>query len=292
MASDTGAAVVLALLLFLCAIAIPVAVMQLVDQKSSPKKRIACVYAYFEKDAQYKENLRYFLQHGVGLAHVDYFIVVNGECTVRLPETITVVRRPNVGFDFGAYGDVMGTRDFSVYDFVVFLNASVCGPYEGVHYKKKCTGGDWTLPFIAMFEEDASVKLVGTSINVMTDKMPHLLPGDAAKRFHPHVQSMFFVVDRESLAFLRRNDVFNVPSSMPMHEIVAKREVGMSFLVLDHGWNINCLLPGYRGLDYRSIDHQPNAASSRRHGDPYYVGNYFGNTIRPHDVIFLKNTRY
>jgi len=252
--------------------------------------KIACVYAYFEKNVQYKRNLEYFLEHGV-LDAVNYYIIVNGACTVALPArtNLTVFHRENTGFDFGAYGAILAARNFSDYDFVFFLNTSVCGPYFLVAADGAVR--DWTRPFLDMFEEDASVKLVGTSINVLMQSIPFLLPKDAAKPLHPHVQSMFFAVDREALAFLCGLDFFIAAQHMNFLEVVAQLEVGMSYLILENGWNINCLLPGYRGLDYRTLTHQPNPATGRTGGDPYYPGAYFGKTILPSDVIFYKNTR-
>ena len=255
------------------------------------KNKIACVYAYYEKNELYKENFQYFIEHGMLLETVDYYVAVNGECTVCLPLTkpnLTVIHRENKGFDFGAYGDVLtsASRDFSGYDFVFFLNTSVRGPFlpEGKE-------SDWTESFIDIFKEDPSVKLVGTSINVLDSRIPFLLPGDAKKPLHPHVQSMFFVLDREALDFLRREGFFALAKegTMSFLQAIARFEVGMSFLILENGWNISCLLPGYRGLDYRSIASQPNPSS--KHGDPYFKNAYFGKTILPTDVIFYKNNR-
>jgi lipopolysaccharide biosynthesis protein len=244
------------------------------------------VYAYYEKNDKYRANAEYFLQHGI-LPHVQYYIVLNGKCSVTIPvaPNVTVIQRENVGFDFGAYDSVLCSNDFSAYDFVFFLNTSVCGPY----YER---GADWTQPFLAMFKEDKDVKLVGTTINVLPQKISHLLPGDDVKRYHPHVQSMMFVVDRESLAFLHTRRAFRVTSTMTFAEIIGNIEVGISYLILKNGWNINCLLAGYRGLDYRKIDLQPNTASERTSGDPYYIGSYYDKTILPTDVIFFKNNRF
>ena len=63
----------------------------------------------------------------------------------------------------------------------------------------------------------------------------------------------------------------------------------MSQLILDNGWNFNCLLSKYRGIDYRLLERDINPTS--RNGDPYWPGAYFGETIRPEEVVFFKINR-
>ena len=246
-------------------------------------RRIACLYAYYEKNEAYKSNFEHFLKHGI-LPHVHYYIIINGDSTVRIPvlENLEILRRKNVGFDFGAYNDVLSYANMACFDYVFFINTSVCGPYL-----ERVPSKDWTQPFINLFLEDASTALVGTSINVFKGGHPHLLPGDRKKRLHPHVQSMFFCLKHESLQFLLGKHTFHVEKSDTMRSIIGRIEIGMSYTILSNGWNINCVLPGYRGLDYRNIRSNPNPSGS----DPYLRGSYFGKTIQREDVIFFKTNR-
>jgi outer membrane protein assembly factor BamD (BamD/ComL family) len=73
---------------------------------SAQPSQICCIYAYYEKNEKYKKNFEHFLQHGI-LPNVDYFIVVNGLCTVVIPKykNIHVYPRENKGYDFGAYSN-------------------------------------------------------------------------------------------------------------------------------------------------------------------------------------------
>ena len=45
------------------------------------------VYAFYDRDEQYRDNLGFFTRHGVeaGSEAVDYLFVVNGESAVELP---------------------------------------------------------------------------------------------------------------------------------------------------------------------------------------------------------------
>ena len=72
------------------------------DRENKPPK-LACIYAYYEKNDEYKENFLYFLKNGI-LDHVDYYFVMNGDYSVSLPNrsNVHIIERPNIGYDFGA----------------------------------------------------------------------------------------------------------------------------------------------------------------------------------------------
>lgn len=240
-----------------------------------------CIYAYFEKNQEYKDNFQYFLKYGVNTAS-DYVFVLNGQCTVSIPESesILVIQRENIGFDFGAFAAALKRIDVNQYDYFIFLNTSVRGPFLLYNYT-------WQNAFIEMITGD--VKLVGTTINVHPESIDDL----ANQGFtppHKHVQSQMFAMDRECLAFLRPK-VFDVDTSeMNFQQVIENKEVAMSQHVLKNKWNINCLLSGYKGIDYRLLQTEVNPTSF--HGDPSYVGRYFGGTYTPYDVMFVKTNRH
>jgi hypothetical protein len=75
-----------------------------------------------------------------------------------------------------------------------------------------------------------------------------------------------------------------------MKDIIYLKEVGLSQIALNNGWNINCILSKYKNLDYLNLNTDINSTSTD--GDPYYPNKYFGNTINPYEVIFFKNNRF
>ncbi|PNH06387.1 hypothetical protein TSOC_007247 [Tetrabaena socialis] len=249
--------------------------------------RCLCLYAYYEKNEHYRQNFIFFLQHGI-LPHVRYCIIVNDSTTtVSLPElpNVTYLFRDNIGYDFGAWSHAIHSMaDIHEFDFYFFMNTSVVGPI--LH-----GATDWTRPFLALFDENT--KLVGTSINIQKNLPPLTLYLREDKKhvsLMPHVQSMFFALDRDGFAFLYRSGFFaEEVTNKPFQEVIVTKEIGMSLRILDNGWNINCLLPPYRGLDYRTLTADINPTSYN--GDPYYTGAYFGQNIQPEQVIFYKNTR-
>lgn len=247
-------------------------------------QRISCVYAYYEKNEQYKENLLYFLYNGGLLPHVDYYFVVNGSSSVEIPErpNIHTIYRENVGYDFGAWGAALKTFP-NIYksDYVFFLNTSVKGPYT------RTANFDWTKPFINLFYNE-TVKIVGTSINICTEA--YIKQHYQTRNVYPHVQSMFFAIDRECLSFLSSRGIFTVDKDIKFLDLIAEKEVGMSLHVLNNNWNINCILSKYKGIDFRIIEKDINPTSG--FGDPYHENAYFGKNIDPYDVIFFKETRF
>lgn len=247
--------------------------LMLLTLKSTGRK--VMMYAYYEKNEAYKNNLRYFLKHGI-LPCVDYYIIVNGKCTIdlkNLPRNVSVLYRDNVGYDFGAWAHALKRIRGRRYTYYIFLNSSVKGP----------TRPDWLQEFMNLFDKP-DVKLVGTTINVHTP--PH------ATRVLSHVQSMFFILHSDALEYLKSRGFFDNFDNYTFNEVIANGEVKMSTEILQNNWNINCIVKGYRGRDYRKVTHNFNSHADRYLGDPYFIGAYFGDTIKPDDVIFFKTNRF
>lgn len=251
---------------------------------------VAVLYCYYEKNELYRNNFQYFLKHGLSSPNpnIHYFIAINGKCTVPIPsdQRIHVFHRENRGYDFGGWSHLLSQIGPVEYEYYFFINTSVCGPYGD-------NKADWVDSFIDLFTSP-NVKVVGTSINVyrpssydkhnLEDIYDHPAP-------FPHVQSMFFGIDRQYKNYLTSVGFFDEEryNSMSFSDLIVFAEIGLSQLAIRQGWNINCILPEYRGRDYRTIRDDPNWSSNN--GDPYYPGCYFGKTIRKEDAVFFKSWR-
>src|SRR3990170_3335605 len=119
-----------------------------------------CIYAYYEKNRQYRKNLEYFLAHGLNDAS-DFVIVVNGACSASLPQraNLTVLRRENEGYDFGAWAHALDSLKRH-YDYYIFINSSVRGP----HRLRGRPASTWQQELLSLLRGD--VKLAGTTINI------------------------------------------------------------------------------------------------------------------------------
>jgi hypothetical protein len=248
--------------------------------------KYVCVYAYYEKNDEYKENLDYFLTKGGIQDGIDYYIVINGECTVDIPDksNIKVIYRENKGFDFGGWQHAIKKYIKKQYDYYIFLNSSVRGPYP--------ENKPWLEYFLPLFTSSKDVKLVGTTINIFDSEfwvdMKPIYEKDGP---YSHVQSMFFILNREGFDYLLEQKFFDdeelLVEKNNMNHMILYKEVMMSQIIIKNGWNINCILPKYRNLDYREVKTNINPSGC----DPYYRGAYFGGTIQPEEVVFYKSYR-
>jgi hypothetical protein len=231
----------------------------------------------------YKESFEYFLENGI-LDNVDYYLVINGNCSVDIPEreNIKVFQRRNFGFDFGAFSHGV-KKVLRIYKYYFFMNTSVKGPYYpegGSNY--------WPKYFIQLLSPENGTRLAGTSIyTFMGPRMGYFNLKKIYKHDPPfsHIQSMFFVMDYEAYSYLNEINFFDEDAMYrrSMAYTIAMKEIGLSQRILERGWNINSILPEYRGIDYRTLKTVINSPK-----DPYYPGNYFGGSIQPTDVIFFK----
>ena len=246
--------------------------------------KICVVYNYYEKNNDYKENFDYFLNNGI-LGEVDYYIVINGFCSIKIPkeENIFIYYRDNIGYDFGAFSYIVNNKLTTTYDYYFFLNTSVRGPYLKDKNKK------WYDYFIPLFNEN--VHLVGTSINICTNKNYCLYDKKYKKNVNPHVQSMFFCIDQKYFNELKEEDFFNEIeiNKMNFTELIRDKEVKLSQIAIEKGYNINCILSKYKNKDYVNIRNDINPTSND--GDPYFKNSYFSETINPYEVIFYKTNR-
>ena len=248
------------------------------------QNKYCCFYAYYEKGQLYKDNFKYFLENGL-LDNIDYYIIINGTSTIEIPiqNNIKVMHRENKGFDFGAYSYAIKniTKEYNYY---VFLNATVKGPYL------EDTSKNWLDTFLSLFNDN--VKLVGSSIcYAKTDQFN--LKSITNKDSIYFVQTPFFIIKNDFLQYLNSKNFFNedeLNNIKDLSYVIINKEVRLSSLCYEFGGNINCYLSKYRNLDYTTLNYDINNSSFN--GDPYFINTYFCDTIKENDVIFFKNKRF
>lgn len=251
------------------------------------KNHICCIYTYYEKNDNYKNNFIFFLNNGI-YDDVDYYIVINGKHTVNIPikRNIKIYNRDNIGYDFGAFSYVLKQIDIE-YDYYFFINTSVRGPYLKDLNKK------WTQCFIELFTQN--VVVVGTTINIYPYDI--FLNYNLQKIYNKkppftHVQSMFFCLNKQYLNYLKLINFFNEEEcndASDINYIIVYKEFCLSQIAIINKLNINSILPKYKNLNY--VELNSNINSSAPNGDPYYKNAYFGDTIDKYDVIFIKTNR-
>ena len=68
---------------------------------------------------------------------------------------------------------------------------------------------------------------------------------------YSHIQSWVFCIDKECLYFLIKCEIFSLNLIDSYQDTIMKKEIEMSRLVLQHGWNIVCLYKNYKNIDFR-----------------------------------------
>ena len=115
---------------------------------------LAVIYNYFEEGREKDTHINYaiFMTYGY-YPELDYYIVINGNCTIDLIEKPNVYYyyRENIGFDFGAYGHVLNKIELK-YVHYFFINSSVRGPFIPIYSKTK-----WYEPFVDMIKDNVKL---------------------------------------------------------------------------------------------------------------------------------------
>ena len=242
--------------------------------------RTLVIYAYHESPGS-RENLAYFVKHGMEEANTHYVLVVNGGvCTVPLGNKWDrIASRENTRLDFGAWQYALYHLNTNAYTLFLFVNATVRGPFGRTA---------WLRPFQELLND--TTLLVGLTVNICTN--------EGYARIHhraivPHVQSMFWGTNRRGFELLRPHLLRPFPDNKSY--IIAHYEIGNSLRVLDAGYNITCILPSYRH-DYRRHDlllsyAKSNPQAYAAQGDLWKNRLYFGRNLDPNETIFFKTNR-
>ena len=191
-----------------------------------------------------------------------------------LSQNTLIIRRPNTGFDFGAFADglhftSLDTVGQSLHNHhplrVFFMNDTVYGPTFPWWMKQRVA---WTDVFGDMITED--VKLAGMTINPWFGT--------------PHVQSMLMVTDHVGLEIGLRAKVFARRSDK--NAVINESEAGFSTAILKSGFNIDCAAELLHGFDYRVKTQIP-----RDLDDVTYDNRYAGFSVHPFETVFSKTNR-
>lgn len=234
------------------------------------------IYAYYMSESN-DFNLSYFVKKELTYKdNIFYIIVINGynhNENIIFPnlENLVVIKRENIGFDFGAYNAGLKYIEDNnkQFDYYFFLNAGVIGPIIPHYYREN----HWTTIFHKKINKN--VKLVGTSIVCLSSY--------DSGGFGPKVEGFFFVVDKIGLQLLKnQQNIFC--DHQNKHDAVVNGEYGLSNCIFKSGYTIDCMLPRYQNIDW--TDKNNYFLNYNMH--PSRENSFYGYSINPYDVIFHK----
>lgn len=245
------------------------------------------IYHYFEKDLTYIENFFHFLRFGYS-SSIDYIVVIAGEYSITLPQfdNLTYLFTENKNNDYGGYSCALKTvADVKSYDFYIFINSSVRGPYLPSYASE-----NWTACFTKLLTGD--VGLAGSAINILPTST--FLSKSYEGKYggegpFSHVESMAYGMPRRTLLYLIEKGLYDLNHSLSKDQVIRDYEIRLSQQVFAAGWNIKCLLAEYNAIDYRQPHKDINPTS--KYGDPSCGYSYFGRTAHPYEAVFIKTNR-
>jgi hypothetical protein len=221
------------------------------------------LYSFSDTDPQYRDNLRYFVRHGV-LPGTDYVFVLNGATPFTLPElpgNARYLRHDNVCYDWGSYGWALDRIEgWNRYRRYFFVNSSVRGPFTPVYSKRA-----WTDYMASMLS--ARVKLAGSTINCENG---------------PHVQSYAVATDVIGLEVMRDAGVFVCRKTLA--DVIQRSELEASKAILAAGYSIDSLMARYAGVDWTD---PKNWRCNGQKNPTQALGNA-GVSVSPMEVMFVK----
>ncbi|PNH12741.1 LIM domain and RING finger protein [Tetrabaena socialis] len=250
-----------------------------------PQRDNLVMYIFAPTDPEFLRNLEYFVREAIqGDTRSDYVIVVQESTDMRvvtlpkLPRHARYVRHTNRCYDWGSFGWLLltGRVDPRRYRYFLFINCSVRGPFLPTYARGRI---HWTHPFTSRLVGD--VRMVGPTISC--EGSP--LNGDfrGKWRHNPHVQSYVVATDLVGLQVLIDDGrVFHCHNTR--WTTIYYSELGSSTAILKAGYNLDCLMAKYQGVDWRN---KTNWGCNGR-SSPQSELTYDGVSLDPHEVMFVK----
>jgi len=191
---------------------------------------------------------------------------------------LVVLRRDNVGYDFGAHGAILrsGVVNMTAYEHVIFLNGGVRGPFIAPVLQTPHMRAVWHWSMAFTDRLVGNTRLVSTSITCVANTK-NMWAGMC-------VESFAFALDRVAIEkFLEVGTVFI--NHQLKSDAIINGEYGVSMVVRKEGWLMDTLLSSYQGIDWTDKQNWDCNRLQR----PSREGTYFGISMHPYETVFHKS---
>ena len=226
---------------------------------------------------EFNNRVDYFLKNAIFQDDkVDFLIICNNtEITFDVPEYVKVLKRNNIGYDFGGWSDGLFHDElYKKYDSFIFVNSSVLGPFIPSYFL-----GKWTDIYLNGLKNN--IKLFGTTINTCGDPLNK-----------SHVQSYIYSMDRETLEYLIQCNIFSTNNYVTtFNDAIWQKEVLMSRKIIENGWNIGCLHKYYNDVDFTFKTKKPGEYKICFLGDIMFQQHYDSKFWNILQLVFIKGNR-
>lgn len=184
---------------------------------------ILIIYSFYETKVSIF-NLNYFLNNENDIKEYNnikiIFVINNYKINnlllnkiLKKYKNVSVFFKKNFGRDFGAYEYSLLKININEFDYFIFLNDTILGPFEN----------NWISSLTNKIND--KTKLVGTSINFKP-----IFKSIKLKKIH--LKSYIFCTDLIGLNILISNNILNnVKNNLSKYKYVKYYEVGMSIII-------------------------------------------------------------
>lgn len=231
------------------------------------KKKILILYVFHI----YNDRVKDFFKNVIFKSDDIKFMIVCNNLSFsskEIPANAMFIKRENKGYDFGAWSYGLLKDDiYKQFDHFIFINSSVIGPFLSLQNTLKYS---WPYLYIDLLKNN--IKLAGSTINTKT---------------FPHVQSYFFVMNKDTLEFLIEKKIFDLHTfTKTFIQTIKEKEILMSKLIIENGWNIGSFMKDYKDTDFTKTKFDPNVCT-----DIMLQNIYNKNKWNQYDFIFIKGNR-
>jgi lipopolysaccharide biosynthesis protein len=227
---------------------------------------------------EYNSRVKHFIENAIFKdPKVKFLIIWNCDGglppDVTIPKYVNVLFRKNIGYDFGGWSHgLFHNNNYKKYDNYLFVNSSVYGPFLKTGESKNM----WVKKYLNGLTDD--VKLFGSTINSMGGS--HLA----------HVQSYIFCVNKETLWFLMQQHIFSLTNlSKTFLDAIYNKEVRMSSVIINNGWNIGCHHKLYKNVDFRAVKPKQRLRFKDDIMYPEYISTQPPSIFE--ELVFVKGNR-
>lgn len=223
------------------------------------------LYSYYSNDI-YEENFDFFIKNGfIDSPEYTFVLIINGERpNKKIHKKIKVLKRENTGFDFGGWGFGLNSFNIKNFDKFIFINSTCVGPFVPRYMPSNLT---WVDLFTCKLTE--KIKLCGPTINYI----------NKLGEYSPHIQSFAFATDLIGLNMLIKENIFNPKNDIERNSLIENHEVKMSKIITQNNFDLYA---------FQLSENNPEIKMLR---DIHFENFYFGDTINPLEVMFVKNKR-
>lgn len=221
------------------------------------------------------ENLKFFLKFGmIDSKDVHYNFIINSRGIahkIKRTHNVNIIWGHNEGYDYGGYKQSLDSVDINNFQNFIFVNDTCRGPFLPKYMPKTARWTDCLSSHLSN-----KVKMVGPTI-LSADYVEWLqdfLKVPEGK--NTHIQSYCFALDLEGLNILLEHGKFDTKDKHKL-DIIRDHEIGCSQLLLNQGFEIKSL--------------QLSEYSGEKNPDINYEGQYFGTTVNPLEIMFIKTNR-